>query len=180
LSTFLVCSHPDDAYQNLSMRDVSAWESRLKSALFNSPPEIQATVLESLSTQTSKAFAQSDESLGKLGEYGNANHEIVPLIDDLKDRGMLPAICFMLNRKGCERLAFIVSHGFRRKEQKKRGPTLGLKWRRIGATKPTKGRLLESSDSELAQVLSNKTEFRSAHGNPSSSKGAEAVACARS
>jgi len=159
LSTFFARSHPDDACWNLSMQRVCEWEARLKSALFNFPPEIQATVLESQSTQTSKAFAQSDESLGKLGEYAYANREIVPLMEDLKERGMLPAICFMLNRKGCERLACIVSRDFRRKEKIKRGPALGLKWRCIGATEPTKGRLLKSSDSELAQALSNKTEF---------------------
>jgi len=157
LSTFFVCSHPDDAHWNLSMRDVSAWEARLKSALFNFPLAIQATVLESLSTQTSKAFAQSDENLGKHGEYAYVDREIVPLIEDLEGRGMLPAICFMLNREGCQRLANIVSGDFRREEQKKRGPALDLKWRRLGATEPTRGRRLNNFD--LAQALLNKLQF---------------------
>ena len=113
---------PDDALWNLSMRDICAWEAHLKSVLVNLRPENQKIVLGNLSKQTQLCFMKSDESLGKIGEFRYVNQEIVPLIKDLKRRNMLPAICFMLNRKGCERLAQIVSCDFQDSEQKKRGP----------------------------------------------------------
>ena len=149
---------PDDGLWNLSMRDVCAWEAHLKSLLFNLRPEMQKTVLETLSKQTQLCFLKSDESLGEIDEYNYVNREIVPLIKDLKRRDMLPAICFMLSRKGCERLAHIVSRNFRDSEQEKRGPALGLKWRCTGSTTaPTDGRDL--SCPRLAEALSTETEF---------------------
>ncbi len=94
-----------DALWNLSMRDASAWEHQLKLSLFNMNPEHQQTVLVSLSTESEACFVKSDEMLGQLGQWEFVNWQIVPLTEDLKRRDMLPAVCFMLSKRGCLSLA---------------------------------------------------------------------------
>ena len=50
--------------------------------------------------------------------------EIAPLVQELKREDMLPAIRFMLNRRGCERLAIKLTMDFKSREKQKRRDSL--------------------------------------------------------
>ncbi len=110
----------DDRLWNVGMRQASEWAEDLKLALFKLSPAEQQTVLDSLSGETQACFSQSDEQLSGKGQTGFVLQEIVPLVKELKRQDMLPAICFMLSRKGCERLALTLTRNFARTESDKR------------------------------------------------------------
>ena len=62
-------------------------------------------VLESLSAATDTAFRTADSELAKSCDRDYVNAQITSLIQHLKKSDMLPCICFLLERQGCENLA---------------------------------------------------------------------------
>ncbi len=104
----------------LSMRQVAAWETALKRALCNLEPEEQDSVLEMLSAETSTTFEESDSALARVGESEYVKKQITALIQRLKNSDMLPCICFLLDRRGCERLALQVTRELREQEAERR------------------------------------------------------------
>lgn len=110
----------EDCLWNLGMRDADQWAACLKSAFFGLSSAVQQAVVDRLSEETKACVAESDACLSKLGEYKFVMREITPLVEELKSQDMLPAICFMLSRRGCERLAIKLTRDFRHREQQKR------------------------------------------------------------
>ena len=104
----------------LSMRQVSVWEAALKQALCDLEPEAQHAVLVRLSAKTSSTFEASDSELANVGERQYVLTQITALIQHLKKLDMLPCICFLLDRQGCERLAWQVTKELRKQEAKLR------------------------------------------------------------
>ena len=105
---------------SLSMRQVAAWERALKQALCGLEADAQDLVLDALSEATSATFAVSDAALAHLGERRYVRREITSLLRHLKGSDMLPGICFMLDRQGCERLARTVTTELRDLERAQR------------------------------------------------------------
>jgi hypothetical protein len=110
----------EDCLWNLGMRDVEQWTSSLKTAFFSLSSEKQQTVVNRLSEETEACFEDSDACLSTLGEDRYVMREITQLVQELKHRDMLPGICFILNRRSCERLAIKLTSDFKSREQETR------------------------------------------------------------
>ena len=104
----------------LSMRQAAEWEAALKQALCDLNPEAQDAVLGGISAVTSTTFKASDSTLAQIGEKQYVRKQITALIKHLKKMDMLPCICFLLNRKGCERLALQLTEELEAEEMERR------------------------------------------------------------
>ena len=106
-----------EALWNISMRNVVAWEVRLKEELCKLGDEAQDSVIRGLSTKTERGFADIDQRLGEFGQHSIVKADIAALVAALQRRKMLPALCFRLDRVGCERLAETLCKHFLTTEQ---------------------------------------------------------------
>jgi ATP-dependent RNA helicase DDX60 len=104
----------------LSMRHAAAWEAALKLALCDLDPEAQDTVLDRLSAATTSTFEVIDGELARVGEGQYVETQITAIIQHLKQENMLPCICFLLDRQGCERLASLVTRELQDQEAQRR------------------------------------------------------------
>ena len=106
-----------EALWNLSMRHVTEWEIRLKEEFCKLGNEAQDRIIRDLSNKTELCFADNDRRLGEFGQHSIVKEDITALMATLQRRGMLPALCFRLNRIGCERLAETLCNHFLATEQ---------------------------------------------------------------
>jgi ATP-dependent RNA helicase DDX60 len=104
----------------LSMRQAAAWEAALKRALCSLEPKAQDHVLEGLTADTEDAFQRVDKELAMSGDRDYVLAQITSLLQHLKKSDMLPCICFLLERHGCEKLALQVTSNLWKMEARHR------------------------------------------------------------
>ncbi len=88
---------------DISMRDAKAWEMGLKDAFVRClSHEQQKSVLTALSARTQEAFEASDRDMDMWRQLYD---HLDGLLSQLRDRDMLPCICFHFSQTGCESMA---------------------------------------------------------------------------
>jgi hypothetical protein len=87
------------------MRDVEQWARHLRLAFNSLSPDLQEQLLSLTSTASRAALQRKDEELDHLGQKEYLRKHISNLTQQLKDKDLLPAICFHMSRRNCERLA---------------------------------------------------------------------------
>ena len=90
---------------NSTLTETTRREGELKARVCQLTQQEQLLLIQKLAGPSLAHLRQVDEDMGRQGERNNMKNHLMSLVQQLRARGMLPAILFHMNRAGCNHFA---------------------------------------------------------------------------